>query len=83
MLKFLHESIINTDNIVKVYFKDPKRLCINDIHNDNTFIPFNSTYSKEEQIKYVDLFFEQLNDKEIQTIDFVKIYEKVKNVKAN
>lgn len=73
MLKLIDNIIINTDSIVKVYFKDLRYLCISDNTNQTMTFILKKPIEKEDSLVAMRLIFNQIQDNNIFEINIDKI----------
>lgn len=73
MLKLIDNTIINTDSIVKVYFKDSRYLCISDNTNQTMTFILKKPIEKEDSLVAMRLIYNQIMDNNIFEIDIQKI----------
>ena len=73
MLKLIDNIIINTDSIVKVYFKDLRYLCISDNTNQTMTFILKKPIDKEDSLVAMRLIFNQIQDNNIFEINIDKI----------
>lgn len=73
MLKLIDNIIINTDSIVKVYFKDLRYLCISDNTNQTMTFILKKPIEKEDSLVAMRLIFDKIMDNNIFEIDIEKI----------
>ena len=73
MLKLIDNIIINTDSIVKVYFKDLRYLCISDNTNQTLTFILKKPIDKEDSLVAMRLIFDKIMDNNIFEINIDKI----------
>lgn len=73
MLKLIDNIIINTDSIVKVYFKDLRYLCISDNTNQTMTFILKKPIEKEDSLVAMRLIFNQITDNNLFEINIEKI----------
>lgn len=73
MLKLIDNIIINTDSIVKVYFKDLRYLCISDNTKQTMTFILKKPIDKEDSLVAMRLIFNQIQDNNIFEINIDKI----------
>lgn len=73
MLKLIDNTIINTNSIVKVYFKDFRYLCISDNTNQTMTFILKKPIDKEDSLVAMRLIFNQIMDNNIFEINIDKI----------
>ena len=73
MLKLIDNIIINTDSIVKVYFKDLRYLCISDNTNQTMTFILKKPIDKEDSLVAMRLIFDKIMDNNIFEINIDKI----------
>lgn len=75
MLKQINDGIINTEYIVKIYFKDDYTLVISDINNHEMQLHFEKPINDRKY--FLDLFTLELEDPDIDEIDMESILEEL------
>ena len=75
MLKQMNDGIINTKHIVKIYFKDDNTLAVSDINNCEMLINFKIPINDRKH--FFDLFNLELQDPDVDEIDFESILEEL------
>ena len=73
MLKLIDNTIINTNSIVKVYFKDLRYLCISDNTNQTMTFILKKPIDKEDSLVAMKLIFDKIMDNNIFEINIDKI----------
>ena len=73
MLKLIDNIIINTDSIVKVYFKDLRYLCISDNTNQTMTFILKKPIDKEDSLVAMRLIFNKIMDNNIFEINIEEI----------
>lgn len=73
MLKLIDNIIINTDSIVKVYFKDLRYLCISDNTNQTLTFILKKPIDKEDSLVAMRLIFDKIMDNNIFEINIEEI----------
>lgn len=69
MLKLIDNTIINTNSIVKVYFKDLRYLCISDNTNQTMTFILKKPIDKEDSLVAMKLIFDKIMDNNIFEIN--------------
>lgn len=77
MLKQINDGIINTEYIVKIYFKDDYTLVISDINNHEMQLNFEKPINDRRQ--FFDLFNLELQYEDFDEIDIESILEELEN----
>lgn len=73
MLKLIDNTIINTNSIVKVYFKDLRYLCISDNTNQTLTFILKKPIDKEDSLVAMRLIYNKIMDNNIFEINIEEI----------